>query len=818
MRRPITESKRVHRPIDAPIALAVCCGAVHRVTALLSGLSLWLCALHASPSRAQQPEGARPAPQALSFTVSGGVSLGAYEAGALYVLTEAAKRSEGEFDVRIATGASAGSANALISLMESCRPIQDDPAQGLGFRTWLPVGMAQLFRPAQVSAISVLTREPLERALERLEHAFTAGLRADCDVVLGVSATREVATHAVLSNRAAEAALEIPRQIERFVLRTRGRGPGRAPRIDNYVDPRARLPQPLLPLEAGDDDAAQTRNFRRLAELLYASAAFPLAFAPYALAHCETDPNAGAQPDPRCTAPSRTRFIDGGVFDNSPLRSNHDIVQRGLRRGADGRAHWLDLREQTGAAPAASALPDVRFSYVDPATRAFPPLDVAVQEQPAASAPALSLRLWSSFVETARRHELLMLLQESSDATALGDHIGVTLNQLPTISSQLGAFLGFFERDFRKLDFYIGMYDGLSTLRGQLAATGLAPAAVDARLAAQFPVLRTPLPPDLPAAMRPFACLLSQVEPAYAGHAAACSGGGDRNFRILLQVTLDRLHTACARAEPRELPAHASAACIRAASGAARRDVPGVPPLEPEQRAPLEDEKDFAYSLRLLADYRFEYHDLGLPADDAAYGAVRIRRRLLAMSSALAAAQPSAADRLLVQTAARAAVNEIAYEPPRNWLYATAGTAVELGASVMPLPWNQSWARVNVALQVSHWDTIATPKHLALAFSPLIGPELQLLFLSSAALQTMLGARVGYQASVTDGAGFGACGDAQAYGDARNCSQLVVQGYVAAAIIERLRAQLVVETFPTRQDAPFDSRIDLQLTFGLQFF
>jgi predicted acylesterase/phospholipase RssA len=806
-----------------PLALrALLCGSL--ASSLVGSGHAQVVAPTAVPAVASSSAGPRP----LSFTVSGGVSLGAYEAGALHFLTEAIKRSEGQVELRIATGASAGGANALISLMDSCRPTEDDPARSLGFETWLPVGMGQLFQPERVTATSVLTRAPLERAMARLARHFRAGLRADCDVVLGVSVTREIAAHAELSNRATGTALEIPRQIERFVVRIRGRGPGRVPRLENYVDPRARLSQPLLPFETGDDDRAQARNFARLTELLYASAAFPLAFAAYPLALCETDPSSAATPGGpvslACDEPVRTRFIDGGVFDNSPLRLNYNVVQRALRVAADGRARWLELGEDAGG-----QVPDVRFSYVDPGTRAFPSLDVDGEgsdvdddgddaEQRPRSARELALRLISTFIDTARRHELLLLLEESDDAAALGDRIGLTHNQLPTISSQLGAFFGFFERDFRKLDFYLGMYDGLISVRSYLASTGASAERTTARLAEQFPVLRVPLARGLPAAMRPFACLLSQVEARYAGHASACAGKEDRNFRILLQVTLDRLHTACARAQPHELPSHVSPSCLQAARGGPRWQVPGVAALTPARRAPLEREPEFAYTLRLLADYGFAYHDLGLEPDEAEYGAVKIRRSLLAMASKLAQLQPSGVDELMIVTAARAGVNQIAYEPPKNWLYASAGTAIEVGASLLPFSWNQSWARLNLALQISNWETLATPKRLTLAFSPLAGPELQLLFLSNPTVQTMLGGRVGYQASVTDGAGFEPCHSEAALGDARNCSQLVLQGYLAAAIIERLRVQLVVESFPTEQDTGFESRIGFQLTFGLQLF
>ena len=90
--------------------------------------------------------------------------------------------------------------------------------------------------------------------------------------------------------------------------------------------------------------------------------------------------------------------------------------------------------------------------------------------------------------------------------------------------------------------------------------------------------------------------------------------------------------------------------------------------------------------------------------------------------------------------------------------------------------------------------------------------------MSGPAMQWMFGARVGYQASVRDAVGFEDCGASESLNDARNCSQLVLQSYLATAVIERLRLQLVAEFFPTVQTESFASRVALQLSFGLQFF
>lgn len=755
-------------------------------------------------------------PRVLSFTVSGGVSLGAFEAGVLYFLTEAIKHSGGEVELRIATGASAGSANALISVMDSCSPPVDDPTQGLGFQTWIPVGISQLFDPKKVTPTSILSREPIRRAMRKLAQRWRQGLRADCDVVLGVSVTRKVPQFAALTKRDFGPAVQVPRSEERFVVRIQGRGPGRLPLLSNYIDPDAVLSQPILPLAAAEDDASQARNFDRLLDLLYASAAFPLAFAPYPLPHCETDPLAarrsGGREGLRCDHPESDLFIDGGVFDNSPLRLNYREVKRALRMGEDGRVRWLSYADPRSGNP-----PAVRFAYIDPAASAYPALDEVEKEEAPPSALGTTVELAANFVDTSRRRELLALLEETGHEVELGEQMQLTQNQLPTISSQLGAFFGFFERDFRELDFYLGMYDGLVSVRRVLEGTNPS-ADVEARLAKQFRVLQRPGQGELPAGLRPFACLLSQAEPRYADHAAACDGDALRNFRILLQVTLDRLHVACARATEQDLPPQASPLCFAAARGKPRVVVRGVPALAAERCGRIESEQDFHYTLRLLSEYGFEYRDLGLAPSQSKYGATKIRRTLLSMADALADKQPTPLGEALISAAGRAGANTVTYEPPRNWLYLTAGTAAEFGVSLLPVSWNESWARLNLALQISHWETIATPNRFTLAVSPLIGPEIQLLFLSTTVLQTMLGVRIGYQAAWPDRAGFKGCGNDRVTGDARLCSQMVLHGYVAAAVIERLRMQVVLEYFPIDQEAEFKSRIALQLSFGLQLF
>ncbi|HEU4533513.1 MAG TPA: patatin-like phospholipase family protein, partial [Polyangiaceae bacterium] len=224
------------------------------------------------------------------MTISGGVSLGSYEAGFLYYALETAKRNPELFDLRLATGASAGSINALLSVMSACSGLDETPSESLFYSTWVSVGFRELFVPADATALGVFSRRHLGRRVARIEERWKQGLSETCDVVLGVSATRvEPKGGAQAHNPLSPARVE-----ERFALRVRGRGAGREPGLTNYVDPAYQFGQPMLP-EGADRQVA----FAALRELLYASSAFPIAFPPVNLAHCVSDPPAG---EPRCPA------------------------------------------------------------------------------------------------------------------------------------------------------------------------------------------------------------------------------------------------------------------------------------------------------------------------------------------------------------------------------------------------------------------------------------------------------------------------------------------------------------------------------------
>lgn len=734
-------------------------------------------------TRAERATRASEPAEPVIVTVSGGVSLGAYEAGALYVIGEVFKRDTPRRQVVLATGASAGSVNALTTALSSCMPPNPDPHDDLGWLVWADVGFDDLYDPREVTATQVFSDRALKAAAMRLAPIWEAGLPEGCDVVVGATTTRVDPLPLAVGD------LGLRRETERFVVRIRGAGAGTAPHVENYVDPAAPLPEPRLPFVAGDGDA----NFAHLRSLFLASAAFPVAFPPQTLAYCLARPGERAPQTCAAADAETAAFIDGGVFDNSPLRLAYRVAARGLDAPAGAAPRWRDLDREPGD----TALADpAHIVYVNPSRTLLPDPPAAPTAAPAEpSLLAMLSQKLGDFIETARSRELFALFEERPE---VADRILATSRRFPTASGHLSAFLGFFERDLRVFDFYLGMYDAYHELgAGRLRAGWI---------------------PDDPATMaaswRPFACLLAIFD-GEERLRPACDGDDLANLRALAQVALDRVYAHCdglpaaSRPTSRVLP-H----CARAADGAAPPRV--IPPAGDGYRREA-DESDFDHTLRLLADYRFAWRDLGLEADDADDALIAIRRRLLGAAEALAGAQGDATARTLVLTAGRVGVNSLAYEPPAHFGYAVFGTHVEVGASLQPFV-DSAWLRVNVAASIDGlWSRITDADDEPLSIDLTVGPELSLLFLTSPVIQPTLGVRAGYRFSSADDFLTSACGAGEDPIDSRHCSQFVVHTTLAATFFERVRLQLTFELTPLTT-AGEHHLLGLQLGIGLVAF
>jgi hypothetical protein len=710
--------------------------------------------------------------RAVALVISGGASLGVYEAGYLYVLGEVLKRQG--IPLRVATGASAGSGNALFSALSSCNPPNPRPSADPGYRFWLNTGFADLLQPAASTPVSAFSARPgLERLRELAREIWERGLPESCDVVLGIPVTKITPLEVPLRPGSQ---LSAPRQLLRFTLRIRGRGPGRSPLIENAIDPGSRMPQLRLPL-APDPDAGWREDLERLLEVVVASGAFPYAFPPVRLGYCLSSLEA---PGPACHAAEHADlFMDGGVFDNVPLRLASTLA------GLVARP-----RERT------------LFIYLDPDLRAYPlpaGTDDLVPQRPS-DLFSYGVRMAGGFVQHARKTELFALLEERP---AVLDSVLITTSRYPPASGFLANFLGVFEREFRRFDFYLGMSDALQDL--EMSDSALPSQRGRRELEALWST------PD----WAPLRCLRAWLEPSEAGLGADCAGPESRDLRVLTQVALDRVYSSCRGLSEQQRSAFiAHPHCRRAARDSLPPTIVGDLrlPVKPTAALRQPKESELAYNLRLLAAYEFSFHDLGVPPPQARRELARLLREVL---HDVARQQPERWQAGLVNLAALGTVDAIHYDPPPSWRYFVVGTAQELGSSVHA-PHTPAWLRLNGALRVEGIISLLTQDPNKFAVGLFGGPELELRpFTHPAHLVTVAG-RVGYQLGAGDRFLTRPCDATRARGDGRDCSQVVFQSVASFVAIERVRFQVTLDYFTRSVD--FDRRwYDVHVALGVQF-
>lgn len=708
----------------------------------------------------------------LSMTVSGGVSLGSYEAGYLYYLMLAAKLNPQLLDPRVFTGASAGSVNALLALMASCSKPRFQADDNLFFNSWIPVGAEGLFQKGKTTPVSVFNSEPLAKSVELIRAEWEKGLDATCDVVLGITTTRVTAQNIDLVG----GRVRLPRTESKFSMRVRGLGPGVAPRVSNYVNPLDPVGRPLLP----EDDEGRI-GFEALSSTLLASTAFPLAFAPQPVSYCTTSgrllPTENPNLPPRCSTSQAVTslFYDGGIFDNQPLRLAVQLASRGFYRdGAIGR--WRPVPSL-----ALAAIPrDGVFLYMDPDTDVLP--ELALHDRPPFdSAVSYALYLAGQLVTSVRTKELQSLLE---DSPGVKRQIGTTLTYFRPLSASLRNFFGLFDRDIRMHDYFLGMHDAARFVEDVLVPwSGSSTLVMPEQAAAR---------PDSGAgdSWRPFLCMRAVFD--HVGDLESCETLMP-NLVIAMQVTLDTLYARCAQVSDEAIkegvssPATVHEHCRRAMAGKAPPHVPGVID-EPRWRYASIDEGAFDHQLRRMSAYGFVYRDLGLEAAEGRYARRKIARTLNEATNQLASQQGRAA---VVATLGRTTAQYLIYVPPDHAVSLMFGTRFEAAWSFTRAEGAADWVRLNLALGIEGLTTIfGRPENRFLALTPKLGVEFEPTILSNETLQWRLGARGGFQFSTHDAFAQRGC-------DARlACSRVVIEPYASVTVFQWVRGQLGFDLLP----------------------
>lgn len=760
------------------------------------------------PPRRPGTSGVSGQASVLALTIAGGVSLGSYEAGQTHFLTQALVRSSGSAKLMIATGASAGSVNSLIAVTQACLPPVSAVESSLGYGLWVDVGFDQLFDPGRATATSVFTQEPLKERFAKLEEVWNRGVPADCEFVVSMSAARIGGLEVQLAE-----GLVVPRQMEHFVVRGRGRQDG-PPVFDNFVDVTRSFERPLLPLSSGKPGAAR-RDAYAIRQAVLASAAFPGGFPPVEVPHCVTPPlpsNALSNPPPArstasCVVPTRVdRFVDGSYFDNTALSSAYRIARDGLTEEAGVPTFRAAPRYQT------EAKPEVVYGFIDPSMRSYPIFQEDRTDRSDAPLRDLVQRLGGQAMTATRGYELAALAE--SGPRGLQRLWPIEANY-PPISDLILAFFGFFERDFRDFDFHLGMYDALVALRKDAGrAIGVLPYLEDLERVFQGPLS------EVPKRDHKLGCMLAHFEPdVHARLAPLCDGEDKRDFRALLQVTIHRLWSNCRRVDARQLEGSRHRQCRRANRGA---EAPLVDAsfARADARYKMQGESEFDYVMRLLATYGFHFEDLGLSRSQGRHGRMAVRRKLIDVVQSMAAAQPDFIQRSMVLSGGRTLVNTIAYEPPRRRGYAMLGTSVALGY-LGRIAASSAWYW-NADARLYNFRALMTNRPTPVAGALTVGPEFALLGLSNPMVQSSLALRGGYQFSSEDGIGFDPCTGNTMPFDSRNCSQPLIHLSANLSLMERVRLSVTPVFYPVPEASGTEgvahNWFDLELTLGVEIY
>jgi predicted acylesterase/phospholipase RssA len=394
------------------------------------------------------------------FTISGGISLGSYQAGVNWGLLEVMKLTSRDplramtwglpqYELRAMAGASAGNINGFLTAIEWCRtrePIA--PEESLFWKSWVQTGFDQLFalqryddRDAPSDAL--LSRRYFDVVLFDTLRASMSDLPASgsppgCRVPVGVTVTRIRPQPISIAD---DLVAETQRYASVVVLS------GERSNTLEFLPPSelgdTRKLGALLLLPPGPDGAI---GIDTVFSVVQASSAFPGAFAPVRLEYVDSTAACDERPDRPCT--STALFSDGGVFDNNPID---------LAAGLYNEFFWKNEERADSS---------VIMVFIDPDALRGRLRETRNEEvrPPASGGIAALVDLFTGAIPAARQYELQSFgrLLERAPEIFVQENIKVTKRAFPIVGEQLGAFAAFLGKPFREYDFYVGIYDALS--------------------------------------------------------------------------------------------------------------------------------------------------------------------------------------------------------------------------------------------------------------------------------------------------------------------------------------------------------------------
>jgi len=382
-----------------------------------------------APPPATMQEQLRRTDVPLALVLSGGVSLGSYEAGLSWAVVRFSRdASSGPADARGAprlvavTGASAGSINALLSGVLWCTaPGSDEDSidHNLLHDIWMAVGLDGLLPDdarGYMPGDALLSSRPLLEAIGHFQHSVSASaaarrFRPGCRLPIGLTVTRATAAEHEVGG--------LGLRTQRFALpwRLEVGADGHVSVVAHQLGDAEGRPDVLEIARRGGSEVGATLSWSQVSQGLLASAAFPLAFRSRELCDCSARCPVSNQvktgtcegslgPITSLSCPARSpegepltlcshQYVDGGIFDNTPVGLGVELTQ---------------------SLSATHSLQPVTYVYIDPDVRRLRPVTL---EKSASATPTRALgqnlqeaaRLASELVATARTENLSRTLR-----------------------------------------------------------------------------------------------------------------------------------------------------------------------------------------------------------------------------------------------------------------------------------------------------------------------------------------------------------------------------------------------------------------------
>lgn len=418
-----------------------------------------------------------------SLTISGGISLGVYEAGLNWVILEQLRkgRLSGDKMVRLLsiTGASAGAINTLIASLRYCE-VKNSPStveDNLFNKTWRTIGIEGLlpddgndYEQFEEHRDGVFSRKVFSKALDTLtEKAHARIYRDNCYLKLGLTVTRHVPEEKIIGSGEYKQNIKVQRFVIPLTLRTKN-GYAVFGNNLNYSKRNKELGYFLLP-----QDSQGIVPFKSVIESALASSAYPFAFGRVRLSYCRrgalngkengnsknSDPLTSADilPCPKLYQKYTYDFIDGGFFDNVPLGLAVEL--------SECRKHLHEnCIEEAVSKSEILGNEVVNYIYMEPSKRRKSKNLNMQQDEELNDGYGLynQGKFWVKAQEVYANAELYSALREKFDTRDKKNRsrrLLLTDRYPPLGGAYLAHFGAFFGQIFRDFDYYVGVYDGL---------------------------------------------------------------------------------------------------------------------------------------------------------------------------------------------------------------------------------------------------------------------------------------------------------------------------------------------------------------------